>query len=395
MFEMSMITKPLVGAVIGYSTNWLAIKMLFKPHAPKYIGKFRIPFTPGLIPKERERIARSLGTAVGEKLLTDEVIKKELLNDKVIAHIKNFIINDLLSEEISPSSIIEKIFGEEDTVIIEKMVAVITEHIKEQIVDEPTITELEGHIRNYLMAYIPYEGTFENVMPTILIETISDVLESNKDKISGLIVAKAKDEEVVAKIKEVVSAMIIEKVGALGAMFVNPDDIASSIVAYIEKTVYETEVQSQMTAFILESVDKGIKNNVSDLLSQTTYEQLVNYGSQNLSKQVAQLIENYDMSHLVGGILRNMLDTPIVLTSNEKKKIEAQVEALYCQFVNNHVATFLATFELKGIVEGEVNRFSVDDIESLIFTIVDKELKAITWFGALLGFVMGITMIFI
>ncbi len=40
-----------------------------------------------------------------------------------------------------------------------------------------------------------------------------------------------------------------------------------------------------------------------------------------------------------------------------------------------------------------MNSFSVADVEKLIFTIVDKELKAITWFGALLGFAMGMVMI--
>ncbi len=60
MIDFSMVSKPIVGAIIGYTTNWLAIKMLFKPpHEAKYIGKLKVPFTPGLIPRERERIARS------------------------------------------------------------------------------------------------------------------------------------------------------------------------------------------------------------------------------------------------------------------------------------------------------------------------------------------------
>ncbi len=43
----------LIGAVIGYITNWLAIKMLFRPREAKYIFGMKLPFTPGLIPKEK------------------------------------------------------------------------------------------------------------------------------------------------------------------------------------------------------------------------------------------------------------------------------------------------------------------------------------------------------
>ena len=46
-----------VGAIIGYVTNWLAIKMLFRPQKEIRLRGKRLPFTPGLIPKEKERIA--------------------------------------------------------------------------------------------------------------------------------------------------------------------------------------------------------------------------------------------------------------------------------------------------------------------------------------------------
>lgn len=51
---LSMLTTTGLGAIIGGFTNHLAIKMLFRPHRPIYIGKFQVPFTPGLIPKRRD-----------------------------------------------------------------------------------------------------------------------------------------------------------------------------------------------------------------------------------------------------------------------------------------------------------------------------------------------------
>jgi uncharacterized membrane protein YheB (UPF0754 family) len=76
---------PLVGAVIGYFTNYIAIRMLFRPHYPKYFLGIHIPFTPGIIPKEKSRIAASIGKAVSENLMNREVLEKSLLRDEMLS----------------------------------------------------------------------------------------------------------------------------------------------------------------------------------------------------------------------------------------------------------------------------------------------------------------------
>ena len=76
---------PAVGAVIGYITNDIAIRMLFRPHHAKYILGMRVPFTPGIIPKEKKRIAAAIGKAVSENLMNREVLEKSLLSDDMLA----------------------------------------------------------------------------------------------------------------------------------------------------------------------------------------------------------------------------------------------------------------------------------------------------------------------
>lgn len=76
---------PAVGAVIGYITNDIAIRMLFRPHEAKYFMGVHIPFTPGIIPKEKSRIAASIGKAVSENLMNREVLEKSLLSDEMLA----------------------------------------------------------------------------------------------------------------------------------------------------------------------------------------------------------------------------------------------------------------------------------------------------------------------
>ena len=68
--NLAMLAGPVIGAGIGYFTNYIAVKMLFRPLHPVKIGNYTLPFTPGIIPKGRERLARALGNAVGNTLFT-------------------------------------------------------------------------------------------------------------------------------------------------------------------------------------------------------------------------------------------------------------------------------------------------------------------------------------
>ena len=85
----SFFVGPVVGAVIGYITNDIAIRMLFKPHHPYYIGRWRIPFTPGIIPKEKDRIAGAIGKAISENLMNREVLERNLMSDEPLNKIRD------------------------------------------------------------------------------------------------------------------------------------------------------------------------------------------------------------------------------------------------------------------------------------------------------------------
>jgi uncharacterized membrane protein YheB (UPF0754 family) len=63
---------PLLGALIGYVTNYIAIRMLFRPLRAWRLFGLRLPLTPGIIPAKRGELARKMGEMVGEHLLTAE-----------------------------------------------------------------------------------------------------------------------------------------------------------------------------------------------------------------------------------------------------------------------------------------------------------------------------------
>lgn len=78
---MQYLWVPLLGAVIGYFTNFIAVKMLFHPYKPWYIGKLRLPFTPGIVPRRQPVLAKAIGDAVGNHLFTGDDLKDLFLSD--------------------------------------------------------------------------------------------------------------------------------------------------------------------------------------------------------------------------------------------------------------------------------------------------------------------------
>ena len=89
--NVHQLAGPVIGAVIGCFTNYIAVKMLFRPLNPIRIGSFTLPFTPGIIPRGRTRLAKAVGAAVGESLLTEESFTETLLSPAVEKRLKEKI----------------------------------------------------------------------------------------------------------------------------------------------------------------------------------------------------------------------------------------------------------------------------------------------------------------
>ena len=66
------------GALIGYFTNALAIRMLFRPLTRKYVLGLPVPLTPGIIPRRRGELARSIARMVARDLLSPDAVRARL-----------------------------------------------------------------------------------------------------------------------------------------------------------------------------------------------------------------------------------------------------------------------------------------------------------------------------
>ena len=77
-YFLHIVLPILLGALIGYVTNAIAIRMLFRPLTEYRIGPFRVPFTPGVIPRQRYQLSRSIARMVAKELLTEGAVRKRL-----------------------------------------------------------------------------------------------------------------------------------------------------------------------------------------------------------------------------------------------------------------------------------------------------------------------------
>src|SRR6056297_2447107 len=90
---------PIIGAIIGYFTNYIAVKMLFRPLLPINIPIFNISIQ-GLLPSRRDELAVSIAESIESNLLSIESIIEEF-DKEVIKEELNIIIKETIEKKIN------------------------------------------------------------------------------------------------------------------------------------------------------------------------------------------------------------------------------------------------------------------------------------------------------
>ncbi|MFN2364837.1 MAG: DUF445 family protein [Desulfurivibrionaceae bacterium] len=155
------IAPPLVGALIGYLTNYVAIRMLFRPLTPWRLFSIRIPMTPGVIPSKRHDLAQNMGRMVGDHLLTSGDVTKALSAESFQAELRNLIetrVDDFLKKDLGPLP----------SLIPQQFRAYFKEWLK------ISRTRALEHLHNHLD-----DEHFENAMRKVLAERFSDLVDRN------------------------------------------------------------------------------------------------------------------------------------------------------------------------------------------------------------------------
>lgn len=482
----------LIGAVIGYITNWLAIKMLFRPREAKYIFGKKLPFTPGLIPKEKSRIANKVGETVGTHLLNSDSLNKALKDKKIkdkFNEIAKTKIEELIYSDEPLNNYLEKNLGVENYYSFKNS---IVDRISKTIVDFIREEDFKNKVSFYVLNSIKkvlrkkpeklsefinsdkfreiIEGAFneeklkvlisrgilkeikslkeenlkiEEIIPKELKLYMEEYIKSQKDTLCNIIKNLLRDEEISNKIKSAIG----ENIPSIVAMFLSSDLIYGKLVTLIDRALEEEENKEYICDAIIAFLNESMKKNTGELLngigeekiniisevlgerladkinkkenidilieelnckvsSFDSYDEIIKLLSKDYEEKVSVNIENIisqivnreevatEISKAIEKIFDKFLQNSPSQICYNKQKIEDNIvsilDKLYNDFVENKSAKVLEIVDIASIVESQINAFEVDYAEEIIIGIANKELKAITWLGALLGGVLGI-----
>lgn len=156
------IVAPLIGGIIGYITNDIAIRMLFRPHTAKYVLGIHIPFTPGIIPKEKGRIAEAIGDVISENLMNQEVLKRYLLSEEMMAKIRlsveDFISRQKVNEETVGQFLSHYLSDEEIQSVAKSVNTSLTNQISFKMTDPAIGSKVAQLAMDYVAGKLNGEG---------------------------------------------------------------------------------------------------------------------------------------------------------------------------------------------------------------------------------------------
>lgn len=93
-----------VGTLIGWFTNYLAIKLLFRPYKEVNLLFFKIQ---GLIPKRRDEIAVNISEVVEKELISLDDIAEKFQNSEFSEEMIDELLDKIIGEKLQ-KSILEK-----------------------------------------------------------------------------------------------------------------------------------------------------------------------------------------------------------------------------------------------------------------------------------------------
>lgn len=284
---LEVLSGPIIGAVIGYCTNYIAVKMLFYPRKEIRIGSFKVPFTPGAIPKGKPRLARGIGNIVANTLLTEEDIRKKVLTQKTEDAIVDKIMA-VLSKNIQANGI--ALLGEEEkyNVCKEKLVEKLTEQVMEALKN----IDLGG--------IIAQEGQ-----------------SAIKEKVQGTMLAMFVNEEMLTSLIQPIGGKIAGYIDENGKDFIKPEiegklkemESSSMLKLFEEVDLEEHQVREQVVSLYRKAAEALVSNLMKQLQIEAVIEEKINQMSvEELEKLVLTIMKKeldtiVNLGALVGGLL--------------------------------------------------------------------------------------------
>ncbi|MFJ7827717.1 DUF445 domain-containing protein [Psychrobacillus sp. NPDC096623] len=358
-----------VGAAIGSITNHFAIKMLFRPHEAKYIGSWRIPFTPGLIPKRRDELARQLGNTVIQHLLTPDIFKKKYFNEEMKNKAAHF-----LTEQLN-----DKVFQSEKTIKdwlklagIENVPTIVNEKIEDQV--DVQFSQLKARFEQETIRQLaPID--WQQRADTKVREIVSYILVKGEDFFES--------EEGKMTVKNLIDDFLSTK-GTLGNMIQmfmgESSSLAGKVQPEILKFLRAPGTKNMLEKIVRNEWEKLKDRPLNEMMEGFDFEPIVKNVKEYLAEQLA--IEeklNYSFLHYFPGA-----------TGWTASYLIPKVTTFAFQEAETKLEEVLRKMKLEDMVKEQVDTFPVSRLEEIVLGISKREFKMITILGGVLGGLIGI-----
>lgn len=362
-----IILMVLLGAMIGGVTNSLAIKMLFRPYRSIYIGKFRIPFTPGLIPKRQQELAKQLGKMVVNHLLTPEGLRRKLERPAFQEQMTKWA-QDEVQQFIEKTSTMEELLSEAGIY--------------------PSVPHIESSVSEWINEQ--YQTVMKDYRHRSLNEVLTDQwiakAEMSSDQLADYIQEKVTLYFKSAEGRQKVTALIenyLDNQGFFGGMitsFMGSDGLTERIYPVILRYVSDPEMKAWLRGMLRTELHHVMNQPISDFEEKIGKEAV----GLTLGKAVAKSLP-----------LDEWLSRSIVKwTKPYQEKIIEDFVPIFVKKVSGilsgKIESMMSSMHLSEIVQEEVEAFQVHRLEDMILGISRREFKMITYLGALLGGLIGI-----
>lgn len=282
MHYLELISGPLIGGIIGYSTNYIAVKMLFRPLNPVKIGNYTLPFTPGIIPKRKDKLAEAIGNAVGQNLFTKQDMQ-ELFQD---SNVRNSILQGVLSK-------------------LETVMDASIQDVAKKFVKEETLERKKADITDFLTAKIK-NGILELDLGTLIAEGGSSVI---KEKFQGGMFSFFLKDDLIASIAEPIGREVEKYIEA------NGDEIFRPVV---EKQLNEllemnTEEALDLLGLDVDKLKEALSQAYDALVSENIEKLLSKFDITGTVQKKVQEMDVAELEKLVLSVMKKELDVIVNL----------------------------------------------------------------------------------
>ncbi|MEA5449183.1 DUF445 family protein [Leptolyngbya sp. CCNP1308] len=392
-----LLAPPVVGGIIGYFTNDIAIKMLFRPYRPLYLGKRRLPFTPGLIPSNQERLAKRISDTIMGSLLTPEELqnlaRRLLQTDRTQAAIK-WLLQLALDQVQSRAqertakiagAILQDLFGKSLPRLIrvwarrdDFLEPQLNQLFDQVLLDFRLTAEQADQIATWLLS-----GVFP---PDKLRQLVVDFLTDRNIQVIDTIFRERTSGTywVVANLFGVRNALGRLRAFCLDEREVSNARIAELVVALQLKKRLQESLQrvslQNLPVSTVRQVRRNLRESIQGYIRTLGPEFVRNLGnSVNWDTLATQLLNRLQNSAVITQSLDPVSEELALIL---ERYLERDLESL--------VAQVIPILNIDQVIIDRVRGTSAKELELAIQGIVRNELQAIVNLGGILGFTIGI-----